>query len=66
MQPLDVILAQDHNQILAILEYVRYDFRPEIQQCSIKIMSILRHPLIFPLLALADLVCVLAFAPKRI
>lgn len=45
MQPLDVILAQDHNQILAILEYVRYDFRPEIQQCSIKIMSILRHPL---------------------
>lgn len=52
MQPLDVILAQDHNHILAILEYVRYDFRPEIQQCSIKIMSILRHTLIFPLLAL--------------
>ncbi|BBH08489.1 Protein of unknown function D [Prunus dulcis] len=40
-QPLDVILSQDHNQIVALLEYVRYDFRPQIQQCSIKIMSIL-------------------------
>ncbi|KAM1061705.1 hypothetical protein FF1_026137 [Malus domestica] len=40
-QPLDVILSQDHNQILALLEYVRYDFQPQIQQCSIKIMSIL-------------------------
>lgn len=49
MQPLDVILSQDHNQIVALLEYVRYDFRPEIQQCSIKIMSILRHPFAFPL-----------------
>lgn len=45
-QPLDVILAQDHNQILAILEYVRYDFRPEIQQCSIKIMSILSNRMV--------------------
>ncbi|KAJ0031919.1 hypothetical protein Pint_13023 [Pistacia integerrima] len=40
-QPLDVILSQDHNQIVALLEYVRYDFLPKIQQCSIKIMSIL-------------------------
>ncbi|XP_020537054.1 nuclear pore complex protein NUP205 isoform X2 [Jatropha curcas] len=40
-QPLDVILSQDHNQIVALLEYVRYDFLPQIQQCSIKIMSIL-------------------------
>ncbi|KAF3453692.1 hypothetical protein FNV43_RR04133 [Rhamnella rubrinervis] len=40
-QPLDVILSQDHNQIVALLEYVRYDFQPQIQQCSIKIMSIL-------------------------
>uniref|UniRef100_A0A1D1ZKM6 Nuclear pore complex protein Nup205 n=3 Tax=Anthurium amnicola TaxID=1678845 RepID=A0A1D1ZKM6_9ARAE len=40
-QPLDVILSQDHNQVVALLEYVRYDFLPQIQQCSIKIMSIL-------------------------
>ncbi|KAA8535090.1 hypothetical protein F0562_030093 [Nyssa sinensis] len=40
-QPLDVILSQDHNQIVALLEYVRYDFQLQIQQCSIKIMSIL-------------------------
>ncbi|KAM7512709.1 hypothetical protein LguiB_011584 [Lonicera macranthoides] len=40
-QPLDIILSQDHNQIVALLEYVRYDFHPQIQQCSIKIMSIL-------------------------
>ncbi|KAJ8753188.1 hypothetical protein K2173_017774 [Erythroxylum novogranatense] len=40
-QPLDVILSQDHNQVVALLEYVRYDFLPRIQQCSIKIMSIL-------------------------
>ncbi|KAH9761847.1 nuclear pore complex protein NUP205 [Citrus sinensis] len=40
-QPVDVILSQDHNQIVALLEYVRYDFLPQIQQCSIKIMSIL-------------------------
>ncbi|KAF7147071.1 hypothetical protein RHSIM_Rhsim03G0247900 [Rhododendron simsii] len=39
--PLDVILSQDHNQIVALLEYVRYDSHPQIQQCSIKIMSIL-------------------------
>ncbi|XP_021760813.1 nuclear pore complex protein NUP205-like [Chenopodium quinoa] len=38
-QPLDVILSQDHNQIVALLEYVRYDLQPLIQQCSIKIMS---------------------------
>lgn len=43
LQPLDIILSQDHNQIVAFLEYVRYDFRPQIQQCSIRIMSILRH-----------------------
>ncbi|KAK8523521.1 hypothetical protein V6N13_113466 [Hibiscus sabdariffa] len=40
-QPLDVILSQDHNQIVALLEYVRYDFLPQIQQSSIKIMTIL-------------------------
>ncbi|KAK9947570.1 hypothetical protein M0R45_003188 [Rubus argutus] len=40
-QPLDVVLSQDHNQIVALVEYVRYDFRPQIQQCSVKIMSIL-------------------------
>uniref|UniRef100_A0A5B7BQC9 Nuclear pore complex protein NUP205 n=1 Tax=Davidia involucrata TaxID=16924 RepID=A0A5B7BQC9_DAVIN len=40
-QPLDIILSQDHNQVVALLEYVRYDFQPQIQQCSIKIMSIL-------------------------
>ncbi|KAL8128568.1 hypothetical protein V2J09_017723 [Rumex salicifolius] len=38
-QPLDIILSQDHNQVVALLEYVRYDFEPLIQQCSIKIMS---------------------------
>ncbi|KAK9141697.1 hypothetical protein Syun_011097 [Stephania yunnanensis] len=40
-QPLDMILSQDQSQIVALLEYVRYDFLPQIQQCSIKIMSIL-------------------------
>lgn len=40
-QPLDIILSQDHSYIVALLEYVRYDFLPQIQQCSIKIMSIL-------------------------
>ncbi|KAJ0745310.1 putative nucleoporin [Helianthus annuus] len=40
-QPFDVILSQDHNQIVALLEYIRYDFHPQIQQCSIKIMTIL-------------------------
>ncbi|XP_031097713.1 nuclear pore complex protein NUP205 isoform X1 [Ipomoea triloba] len=40
-QPLDVILSQDHNQVLALLEYVRYDMQPHIQLCSIKIMSVL-------------------------
>lgn len=43
MQPLDVILSQDHNQIVALLEYVRYDFQPQIQLYSIKILSILRQ-----------------------
>ncbi|KAL9275467.1 Nuclear pore complex protein NUP205-like protein [Drosera capensis] len=38
-QSLDVILSQDHNLIIAILEYVRYDLQPLIQQCSVKIMS---------------------------
>lgn len=47
MQPVDVILAQDHTQIVALLEYVRYDFQPQIQKCSIKIMSLLRHLLFF-------------------
>lgn len=40
-QPLDIVLSQDHNQIVSLLEYVRYDFHPQIQQCSIKIMNIL-------------------------
>ncbi|GAB4828290.1 hypothetical protein Ancab_035204 [Ancistrocladus abbreviatus] len=38
-QPLHVILSQDQNQIVSLLEYVRYDLQPLIQQCSIKIMS---------------------------
>ncbi|KAL0346577.1 UNVERIFIED_CONTAM: Nuclear pore complex protein [Sesamum calycinum] len=42
-QPLDVILSQDPNQVVALLEYVRYDFQPQIQLCSIKILSILRQ-----------------------
>ncbi|KAI3946411.1 hypothetical protein MKW92_042800 [Papaver armeniacum] len=40
-QPLDRILSQDQNQVVVLLEYVRYDFQPLIQQSSIKIMSIL-------------------------
>uniref|UniRef100_A0A0E0JX12 Nuclear pore complex protein NUP205 n=1 Tax=Oryza punctata TaxID=4537 RepID=A0A0E0JX12_ORYPU len=40
-QPLDVVLAQNHRQIIALLEFVRYDYLPQIQQCSIKIMGIL-------------------------
>ncbi|XP_008457616.2 nuclear pore complex protein NUP205 isoform X2 [Cucumis melo] len=40
-QPLEVVLSQDHSQIVALLEYVRYEFHPKIQQLSIKIMSIL-------------------------
>ncbi|XP_022635214.1 nuclear pore complex protein NUP205 isoform X1 [Vigna radiata var. radiata] len=40
-QPLDIILSHDNNQIVALLEYVRYDFQPKVQQSSIKIMSIL-------------------------
>lgn len=45
-QPVDVILAQDHTQIVALLEYVRYDFQPQIQKCSIKIMSLLSSRMI--------------------
>ncbi|KAJ8528333.1 hypothetical protein K7X08_022025 [Anisodus acutangulus] len=40
-QPLDVILSQDQNQVVALLEYVRYDLQPRIKQSSIKIMNIL-------------------------
>ncbi|XP_031385732.1 nuclear pore complex protein NUP205 isoform X2 [Punica granatum] len=40
-QPLDLILLQDHNQIIALLAYVRFDLQPQIQLCSIKIMSVL-------------------------
>ncbi|CAN4094283.1 unnamed protein product [Withania somnifera] len=40
-QSLDVILSQDQNQVVALLEYVRYDLQPRIQQLSIRIMSIL-------------------------
>uniref|UniRef100_I1NYC7 Nuclear pore complex protein NUP205 n=1 Tax=Oryza glaberrima TaxID=4538 RepID=I1NYC7_ORYGL len=40
-QPLDVVLAQNHRHIIALLEFVRYDYLPQIQQCSIKIMGIL-------------------------
>ncbi|TVU02504.1 hypothetical protein EJB05_51989 [Eragrostis curvula] len=40
-QPLDVVLAQNHRQIISLLEFVRYDYLPQIQQCSIKIMGIL-------------------------
>jgi hypothetical protein len=43
MQPLDVILAKNHRQIIALLEFIRYDYLPQIQQCSIKIMGILRY-----------------------
>ncbi|XP_037446873.1 nuclear pore complex protein NUP205-like [Triticum dicoccoides] len=40
-QPLDIILSQNHRQIISLLEFVRYDYLPQIQQCSIKIMGIL-------------------------
>ncbi|KAJ0977446.1 hypothetical protein J5N97_012920 [Dioscorea zingiberensis] len=40
-QPLDIILSQDHNQIAALLEFVRYSFLLEIHLCSIGIMSII-------------------------
>ncbi|KAK8962834.1 hypothetical protein KSP40_PGU009570 [Platanthera guangdongensis] len=40
-QPLDIILSQDHNHVVSLLEYVRYDYLPQIQLCSIKIASIL-------------------------
>lgn len=45
-QPLDVILSQDHNQIISLLENVRYDLQPQIQLCSIRIMSILSSRMI--------------------
>uniref|UniRef100_A0A1J3IWV9 Nuclear pore complex protein NUP205 n=1 Tax=Noccaea caerulescens TaxID=107243 RepID=A0A1J3IWV9_NOCCA len=45
-QPLDVILSQDHNQIVALLEYVRYDSLPQIQRSSIKMMNILSSRLV--------------------
>ncbi|XLR42136.1 hypothetical protein HN51_020331 [Arachis hypogaea] len=45
-QPLDVILSHDHNQIVALLEYVRYDFQPKVQQSSIRVMSILSSRMI--------------------
>lgn len=41
-QSLDAILSQDPNQIVTLLEYIRYNFLPGIQQCSIKIMTIMR------------------------
>ncbi|KAK1264926.1 hypothetical protein QJS04_geneDACA016129 [Acorus gramineus] len=40
-QPVDIILSQDHNQIVVLLEFVRYEILPQIQLCSVKIMSIL-------------------------
>ncbi|ESQ37635.1 hypothetical protein EUTSA_v10002339mg [Eutrema salsugineum] len=45
-QPLDIILSQDHNQIVAMLEYVRYDPLPQIQRSSIKLMNILSSRLV--------------------
>lgn len=41
-QSLDAILSQDPNQIVTVLEYIRYNFLPEIQRCSIKVMTIMR------------------------
>uniref|UniRef100_A0A7N0VJ21 Nuclear pore complex protein NUP205 n=2 Tax=Kalanchoe fedtschenkoi TaxID=63787 RepID=A0A7N0VJ21_KALFE len=40
-QSVDIILTHDQNQIVALLEYVRYEANPQIQQCSIKIMDVL-------------------------
>ncbi|KAG8058444.1 hypothetical protein GUJ93_ZPchr0002g26266 [Zizania palustris] len=40
-QPLDVVLTQNDRQIVALLEFVRYDYLPQLQHCSIKIMGIL-------------------------
>lgn len=37
---------QDHKQIVALLEYVRYELLPGIQQCSVKFMRILRYVLL--------------------
>ncbi|KMZ59250.1 hypothetical protein ZOSMA_6G01850 [Zostera marina] len=38
---LDVILSQDHKQLVTLLEYVRYNFDSQVQQCAIKIMAVL-------------------------
>lgn len=40
-QPVDAVLAHDSRQVIALLEYIRYDSSQAIQQSSIKIMSIL-------------------------
>lgn len=40
-QPLDAVLAHDNRQIVALLEYVRYDVLPAIQHCSIQLLTIL-------------------------
>ncbi|MCO5606891.1 hypothetical protein L7F22_061082 [Adiantum nelumboides] len=39
--PVDAVLSHDSRQVVALLEYVRYDASQTIQQSSIKIMSIL-------------------------
>ncbi|KAL2621518.1 hypothetical protein R1flu_001723 [Riccia fluitans] len=39
--PIDVVLFHDIRQIITLLEYVRYDLLPKIQQSSIQTMSIL-------------------------
>lgn len=44
LQPIDVILSHDIRQIVALLEYVRYDPLPQIQRYSVQIMKILRLP----------------------
>ncbi|KAG2649322.1 hypothetical protein PVAP13_1NG109800 [Panicum virgatum] len=55
-QPLDVVLAKNPRQIIALLEFIRYDYLPQIQQCSIKIMGILSSRIVglVPLLLEAD------------
>jgi len=40
-QPIDVILSHDIRQIVALLEFVRYDPLPQIQRYSVQIMKIL-------------------------
>ncbi|MCO5564372.1 hypothetical protein L7F22_018032 [Adiantum nelumboides] len=39
--PVDAVLSHDSRQVVALLEYIRYDASQTIQQSSIKIMSIL-------------------------